>query len=120
MDEISGITNKKCKRENSSIIWDYYVDEYDEEEGQLYLVCQVCKSKNIIKRYKWIKDASTTTAAGHLWRDHKIDKDHPEEPVDTDGDIRVAMKYITMARQLSLEQLLITFIILDCQPLNIL
>ena len=60
------ITNKKRKRENSSIIWDYFFEEYDEDEKQLYLVCQVCKNKSIIKRYKWTKGASTTTAAGHL------------------------------------------------------
>ncbi|CAB4395082.1 unnamed protein product [Rhizophagus irregularis] len=120
MNEVSDITNKKRKRENSSIIWDYYIEEYDADENQLYLVCQVCRNKDIVKRYKWSKGASTTTAQGHLWRDHKIDKDHPEEPVKTDGDIRTAMKYITSKRQLSLEQSLITFIILDCQPLNIL
>ena len=119
MDKTSDITNKKCKRENLSIIWDYYIEEYDDIDNQLYLTCQVCKNKNIIKRYKCSKGASTTTATGHLWRDHKIDKD-PEEPDNTDGDIRAAMKYITLARQLSLEQSLITFIILDCQPLNIL
>jgi hypothetical protein len=117
MDETS---SKKRKRENASIIWDYYFEEFDEEEQQLYLICQVCKNKNIIKRYKWAKGASTSTAQGHLWKDHKIDKDHPEEPESTDGDIRIAIKYITMKRQLSLEQSLITFIILDCQPLNIL
>ncbi|CAG8498482.1 8496_t:CDS:2 [Funneliformis caledonium] len=33
-------TNNKRKKENSSIIWDYYFEEYDEEEKQLYLVCQ--------------------------------------------------------------------------------
>ena len=80
----------------------------------------MCKNKNIIKHYKWAKGASTTTAQGHLWCDHKIDKYHPEEPVNTDGDIRTVMKYITAKRQLSLEQSVITFIILDCQPLNIL
>jgi len=116
MDE----TNNKRRRENSSIIWDYYFEEYDEEEKQLYLVCQVCKNKSIIKRYKWIKGSSTTIAQGHLWRDHRIDKNHPEEPVNTDGDIRTVMKYITIKRQLSLEQSFITFIIIDCQPLNIL
>jgi hypothetical protein len=120
MDETSGITNKKRKRENSSIIWDYYVEEYDDVEKQLYLVCQVCRNKSIIKRYKWTKGASTTTAQGHLWKEHKIDKDHTEEPENKDGDIRDAMKFITMKRQSSLEQSLITFIILDCQPLNIL
>ncbi|CAI2176333.1 4348_t:CDS:1, partial [Funneliformis geosporum] len=52
--------------------------------------------------------------------DHRIDKDHSEEPVKTDGDIRAAMKYITSKRQLFLEQSLINFIILDCQLLNIL
>lgn len=52
--------------------------------------------------------------------EYNIDKDHLEEPVKTDGDIRTAMKYITSKHQLSLEQSLITFIILDCQPLNIL
>ena len=62
MDETSGITNKKCKRENSSIIWDYYIEEYDDIDNQLYLTYQVCKNKNIIKRYKWTKGASTTTA----------------------------------------------------------
>jgi hypothetical protein len=120
MDETSGITNKKRKRENSSIIWDYYVEKYDDVEKQLYLVCQVCRNKSIIKRYKWTKGASTTTAQGHLWKEHKIDKDHTEEPENKDGDIRDAMKFITMKRQSSLEQSLITFIILDCQPLNIL
>ena len=40
--------------------------------------------------------------------------DHLEEPVNADGDIRTAMKHITIRHQLSLEQLLITFIILDC------
>src|SRR5687767_1892803 len=115
MDETFDITNKKRKRENLSIIWDHYHEEYDEEERQLYIVCQVYKNRNIVKRYKWTKGASTTTALGHLWRDHKIDKDHPEEPTNTDGDIRVAMKYITTGCRLSLEQLLITFIILDCQ-----
>ena len=106
-------SNKKHKRENSSIIWDYYFEEFDTDENQLYLVCQVCKNRDIIKRYKWSKGASTTTAQGHLWRDHKIDKDHPEEPVNTDVDIRVAMKYITSRHQLSLEQSVINFIILD-------
>ena len=114
------ITNKKRKRENSSIIWDYFFEEYDEDEKQLYLVCQVCKNKSIVKRYKWTKGASTTTATGHLWQGYRIDKDHPEEPVNADGDIRTAMKHITIRRQVSLEQSLITFIILDCQPLNIL
>jgi hypothetical protein len=79
MNEVSDITNKKRKREKS-IIWDYYIEEYDADENQLYLVCQVCRNKDIVKRYKWSKGASTTTAQGHLWRDHKIDKDHPEEP----------------------------------------
>ena len=55
-------SNKKWKRENSSIIWDYFFEEYDEEMQQLYLICQVCKNKNIIKHYKWTKDASTSTA----------------------------------------------------------
>ena len=80
----------------------------------------MCKNKDIVKRYKWSKGASTTSAQGHLWRDHKIDKNHPEEPANTDGDIKIAMKYITMKRQASLEQSLIVFIILDYQPLNIL
>lgn len=114
MYETSDITNKKRKRENSSIIWDHFFEEYDEDEKQSYLVCQVCKNRSIVKRYKWTKGTSTTTAAGHLWRDHKIDKDHSEEPVNADGDIRTAMKYITVRRQVSLEQSLITFIILDC------
>jgi len=59
--------NKKHKKENSSIIWNYYFEKYDEEEKQLYLVCQICKNKNIIKYYKWTKGASTTTAQGYLW-----------------------------------------------------
>ena len=96
MAEASNITNKKRKRENSSIIWEYYLEEYDEEEKQLYIVCQVCQNKNIDKRYKWTKGALTTTAQEHLWKDHKIDKEHPEEPVNTDGDIRDAMKYLTI------------------------
>jgi len=55
-------SNKKQKRENSSIIWDYFFEEYDEEMQQLYLICQVCKNKNIIKCYKWTKGASISTA----------------------------------------------------------
>ena len=112
-------SNKKRKRENASIIWDYFFEEYDEEEQQSYLICQLCRNKDITKRYKWTKGASTSTAQGHLWRDHKIDKDHPEEPEIT-GDIRSVIKHITSRRQLSLERSLIIFIILDCQPLNIL
>ncbi|CAI2197637.1 7427_t:CDS:1, partial [Funneliformis geosporum] len=42
------------------------------------------------------KDASTTTAQEHLWCDHRIDKDYLEKPVKTDGDIRAAIKYITL------------------------
>src|SRR2546430_1397759 len=84
--------NKKRKRENSSIIWNYFSEEYDDEEKQLYIICQVCNNKGIIKRYKWIKGASTSTAQGHLLRDHRIDRDHPEEPEITDGDIRTAIK----------------------------
>ncbi|CAI2175256.1 4837_t:CDS:1, partial [Funneliformis geosporum] len=60
------------------------------------------------------KGISTTTTQGHLWRDHRIDKDHSEESVKTDDDIRAAIKYITSKRQLFLEQSLINFIILDC------
>ena len=112
-------SNKKRKRENASIIWDYFFEEYDEEEQQSYLICQLCRNKDITKRYKWTKGASTSTAQGHLWRDHKIDKNHPEEPEIT-GDIRSIIKHITSRRQLSLERSLIIFIILDCQPLNIL
>jgi hypothetical protein len=112
-------SNKKRKRENASIIWDYFFEEYDEEEQQSYLICQLCRNKDITKRYKWTKGASTSTAQGHLWRDHKIDKNHPEEPEIT-GDIRSVIKHITSRRQLSLERSLIIFIILDCQPLNIL
>ena len=113
-------SNKKRKRENSSIIWSYFFESYEEEEQQLYLNCQLCKNKDVIKRYKWSKGASTSTAQGHLWKEHKIDKDHPEEPEKTDGDIRSVIKHITSKRQLSLEQSIILFIILDCQPLNIL
>ena len=86
----------------------------------MYLICQLCINKDVTKRYKWTKGASTSTAQGHLWKDHKIDKDHLEEPKKTDGDIRSVIKHITSKRQLSLEQSLIIFIILDCQPLNIL
>jgi len=67
------------------------------------------QNKDIIKRYKWSKGSSTTS-----WHDHKIDKNHPEEEVNTYVDIRVAMKYITSRHQLSLEQSLVSFIILDC------
>jgi len=63
--------------------------------------------------YKWTKDVSTTIAQEYLWWDHKINKNHPEEPENTDGDIRIAIKYIIMKCQLSLEQSLIIFIILD-------
>ncbi|PKC59652.1 hypothetical protein RhiirA1_399792, partial [Rhizophagus irregularis] len=115
-----GTSSKKRKRENSSIIWNYFFEEYDEEEQQLYLACQICKNNNVIKRYKWSKSASTSTAQGHIWRDHKIDKDHPEEPEPTNGDIRDTIKHITIKHQSCLEESLITFIILDCQPLNIL
>lgn len=66
MNKVSDITNKKRKRENSSIIWDYYIEEYDVNENQLYLVCQVCRNKDIVKRYKWSKGTSTTTAQEHL------------------------------------------------------
>lgn len=118
--KMEGTSSKKRKRENSSIIWDYFFEEYDEEEQQLYLVCQICKNNNVIKRYKWSKSASTSTAQGHLWRDHRIDKDHPEEPEPTNGDIRDTIKHITIKHQSCLEESLITFIILDCQPLNIL
>ncbi|CAB5191218.1 unnamed protein product [Rhizophagus irregularis] len=117
---MEGTSSKKRKRENSSIIWNYFFEEYDEEEQQLYLTCQICKNNNVIKRYKWSKSASTSTAQGHLWRDHKIDKDHPEEPEPTNGDIRDTIKHITIKHQSCLEESLITFIILDCQPLNIL
>ena len=110
-------SNKKRKRENSSIIWDYFFEEYDEEEQQLYLICQLCRNNDVItKRYKWAKGASTSTAQGHLWKGHNIDKNHPEEPEITDSDIRNVIKHITSRRQLSLEQSLIIFIILDCQP----
>ncbi|PKB92775.1 hypothetical protein RhiirA5_438011 [Rhizophagus irregularis] len=117
---MEGTSSKKRKRENSSIIWNYFFEEYDEEEQQLYLACQICKNNNVIKRYKWSKSASTSTAQGHIWRDHKIDKDHPEEPEPTNGDIRDTIKHITIKHQSCLEESLITFIILDCQPLNIL
>ncbi|CAI2170687.1 4977_t:CDS:2, partial [Funneliformis geosporum] len=53
--------NKKCKRENSSIIWDHFSEEYDNEEKQLYIICQK-----------------------HLLQNHRIDKDHPKEPEITD------------------------------------
>ncbi|CAB4495189.1 unnamed protein product [Rhizophagus irregularis] len=118
--KIEGTSSKKRKRENSSIIWNYFFEEYDEEEQQLYLACQICKNNNVIKRYKWSKSASTSTAQGHIWRDHKIDKDHPEEPEPTNGDIRDTIKHITIKHQSCLEESFITFIILDCQPLNIL
>ena len=59
-----------------------------------------------------MKDSSTTTAQGHLWRDYRIDKNHLEELVNTDGDIRTVMKYITIKRQLSLEQSFITLLLL--------
>ncbi|CAG8631962.1 10600_t:CDS:2, partial [Funneliformis caledonium] len=32
--------------------------------------------------------SSTTTAQEYLWRDYRIDKNHSEKPVNTDGDIR--------------------------------
>ena len=92
-------SNKKRKRENAR---DYFFEEYDEEEQQSYLICQLCRNKDITKRYKWTKGALTSTAQGHLWRDHKIDKDHPEEPEIT-GDIRSVIKHITSRRQLSLK-----------------
>jgi len=34
-----------------------------------------------------VKSSSTSTAQAHLWKDHKIDKDHPEEPETTDGTL---------------------------------
>ncbi|PKK58755.1 hypothetical protein RhiirC2_795818 [Rhizophagus irregularis] len=36
-----GPSSKKRKRENSSIIWNYFLEKYDEEEQQLYLICQI-------------------------------------------------------------------------------
>jgi len=35
--------------------------------------------------YKWTKDVSTTIAQEYLWWDHKINKNHPEEPENKDG-----------------------------------
>ncbi len=63
---------------------------------QLYLICQVCKNKNIIKHYKWTKGVSTSTTQGHLWKDYNINKDHSEESEITDGDIKDIIKYITL------------------------
>ena len=57
-------------------------------DNQLYLTCQVCKNKNIIKHYKWTKGTSTTIAQGYLWKEYRIDKDHTEEPLNADSDIQ--------------------------------
>ncbi|CAG8544720.1 11358_t:CDS:2 [Ambispora gerdemannii] len=85
-------TQKRKKRDNSSIVWDYFKTE------------TITNNRNMLS---------------HLWTKYRIDKDHPEE-MTTNGSIVKVMHIITKRRQQKLSQLLIEFIIQDCQPLNIL
>ncbi|CAG8618012.1 10001_t:CDS:2, partial [Scutellospora calospora] len=55
----------------------------------------------------------------HLWSKHRIDKDHPEG-TNTNDSIIKAMHIITKQRQEKIAQLLVEFIIEDCQPFHIL
>ena len=56
---------------------------------------------------------------GHLWSKHRINKDHPKG-TSTDSSIVKAMRIIIKQQQEKLAQLLVEFIIEDCQPLHIL
>ncbi|CAG8761097.1 39342_t:CDS:2, partial [Gigaspora margarita] len=80
-------------------------------------VCQICKKKNIDIRYT--HNSSTGNMLGHLWSKHQIDKDHPEGTT-TDGLIIKAMHIINKRRQEKIAQLLVEFIIEDCQLIHIL
>ncbi|CAG8506939.1 6154_t:CDS:2 [Cetraspora pellucida] len=64
-------------------------------------------------------NSSTGNMLGHLWSKHRIDKDHLKETT-TDRLIIKAMHIINKWRQEKIAQLLVEFIIKDCQPLHIL
>ncbi|CAG8847386.1 20330_t:CDS:2, partial [Gigaspora margarita] len=96
-------TKKRKKRDNS-------------KKGS-FTVCQICKNNNITVKYA--HDSSTENMLGHLWTKHRIDKDHSEE-TNTNGSIVKAMHVITKRRQEKIAQLLVEFIIEDCQPFHIL
>ncbi|CAG8772138.1 24777_t:CDS:2, partial [Dentiscutata erythropus] len=68
---------------------------------------------------KYAHDSSTENMLGHLWSKHRIDKDHSEKTT-TDSPIIKAMHVINKRRQEKIVQLLVEFIIDDCQPLHIL
>ncbi|CAG8659526.1 23936_t:CDS:2 [Cetraspora pellucida] len=94
-------TKKRKKRDNSSIVWDYFNIETTEKGD--FTVCRICKEKNITVKYA--HDSLTGNMLGHLWSKHRIDKDHPEE-TNTNGSIIKAMHVITKRRQEKITQLL--------------
>ncbi|CAG8608867.1 37522_t:CDS:2, partial [Gigaspora margarita] len=101
--------------EFSGIVWDYFNVEIT-EKGKI-TVCQICKKNNISVKYA--HDSSTGNMLGHLWSKHQIDKDY-SEGASTNGSIVKAMHVITKQRQEKIAQLLVEFIIEDCQPFYIL
>ncbi|CAG8658710.1 3068_t:CDS:2 [Dentiscutata erythropus] len=88
----------------------------DNKKSQFYC-CQICKENNITVQYA--HNSSTGNMLGHLWSKHRIDKDYPEK-TNTNGSIIKVMHVITKWRQEKITQLLVEFIIEDCQPFHIL
>ncbi|CAG8806045.1 36761_t:CDS:1, partial [Racocetra persica] len=108
-------SKKRKKRDNSSIVWDHF--EVETTENGNFTVCKICKNNNITVKYA--HDSSTENMLGHLWSKHQIDKDYPEG-TNTNDSIIKAMHVITKWRQEKIAQLLVEFIIEDCQPFHIL
>ena len=54
-------------RENGSFAWDFF-----DIRGEL-AYCLICERKNKERKYK--HGGSTTNLLGHLWKEHRIDKD---------------------------------------------
>ncbi|CAG8844806.1 19179_t:CDS:2, partial [Gigaspora margarita] len=80
--------------------------KYEESPACDFTVYQICKENNITVQYA--HDFST----GNML-------DHPEKTI-TNGSIVKAMHVITRSRQEKIAQLLVEFIIKDCQPFYIL
>ncbi|CAG8664453.1 28278_t:CDS:2 [Dentiscutata erythropus] len=102
----------------------YMLDDDDtysvREEPNESLTCKTKKRKNRENHnIKYAHDSSTGNMLGHLWSKHRINKDHLEETT-TDSPIIKAIHVINKRRQEKIAQLLVKFIIDNCQPLHIL
>ncbi|CAG8721224.1 2493_t:CDS:2 [Dentiscutata erythropus] len=81
-----------------------------------------CKTKKRKKRDNssiYAHNSSTRNMLGYLWSKHQIDKDYPEG-TNTNSSIIKVMHIITKWKQEKIMQLLVEFIIEDCQPFHIL